>query len=900
MTIKEENEAQYWKGWPDFLGYDHTPDWNTNRVKELLRDWIKSRIIYTCDDAELYAILSTKGILNLTGNKHNQLLRNMIKKRHTEEGKAAIEEYANSDSDIIPEILRDNKHEEDEDTIGIASTEEIAEILDVDRQQQQTEENITAKDILRNSQSLESISVDIEIMKFLLLSRINKLWKLVFKEKEKEKGRTFEDVKSEGLNGNKFHDEVAVTFLSEYEKSMNLKIPDGYNFKVNGEIAAPTLMQLYTAYKIKTNPYFCNFSGTGSGKTLSAVLASRIINSKLTVVVCPLPVVEQWKDTIKEIFPDSNVITDKEQAFYYKQQDNKNKKYNYLILNYDKFSQDDSPDLIITLVTNNKIDFIVFDEIQFIKQRYDTSEKATSQRLKNLKGLLTYIRQKNQDVKVLGLTATPLINNLKEGRYLLDLVTGKVHDDISTRATILNAETLYQKLSLISIRYKTIEDNKGIDTHTIEVSTQKPYNIKHLVHNPLYAEQVLTPLRIPEILKNIKNQTIIYTEYVTEVIQQLSNAVRNAGYTFATFTGRDINRENGLNKFLNNEVQVLIASKPISVGVDKLQRVCNRLIFNTLPWTSVGFEQTVGRLHRLGQNETFGNIVDVFIIKATVNDLLNKPYKYDEIQKWNKIEYKRTLVNCAVDGIYPEKNLPKIPKITAEEMDPVSKEWLNRLELENKMSYVNRENVNVELTPTQIQKRLVTYGDFAKQNRKFNTENSDTTHKRLEDNPEELFEYHRKLDINRKTWSIDPLTEVISILGRMSSRFRIADFGCGIKTRIAEELGKEREVISFDHISMGNNKIIPCDIRSVKDYIKDSDLEVAVFSLSLMGKNWRDYIAEAKRCLCVRGTLLIVVTTKELNERLKDLRNVIKQNGFKIYLDDSTKGIFTIIEATKL
>lgn len=58
----------------------------------------------------------------------------------------------------------------------------------------------------------------------------------------------------------------------------------------------------------------------------------------------------------------------------------------------------------------------------------------------------------------------------------------------------------------------------------------------------------------------------------------------------------------------------------------------------------------------------FGHIVDVFMVKATVNDLLNnKPYKYDEIQKWNKIEYKRTLVNCAVDGIYPEKNLPKVP-----------------------------------------------------------------------------------------------------------------------------------------------------------------------------------------------------------------------------------------------
>ena len=36
-------------------------------------------------------------------------------------------------------------------------------------------------------------------------------------------------------------------------------------------------MQLYVAYKVSMLPYFGNFSGTGAGKTLSAVLASRVI-----------------------------------------------------------------------------------------------------------------------------------------------------------------------------------------------------------------------------------------------------------------------------------------------------------------------------------------------------------------------------------------------------------------------------------------------------------------------------------------------------------------------------------------------------------------------------------------------------------------------------------------------
>lgn len=66
-------------------------------------------------------------------------------------------------------------------------------------------------------------------------------------------------------------------------------------------------------------------------------------------------------------------------------------------------------------------------------------------------GLLTAVRKKNPNVKVIGLSATPLVNNLNEGKLLLELITGKIYDDIVTRPTIPHAVTLYQKLSTISI-----------------------------------------------------------------------------------------------------------------------------------------------------------------------------------------------------------------------------------------------------------------------------------------------------------------------------------------------------------------------------------------------------------------------------------------------------------------
>ena len=57
------------------------------------------------------------------------------------------------------------------------------------------------------------------------------------------------------------------------------------------------------------------------------------------------------------------------------------------------------------------------------------------------------------------------------------------------------------------------------------------------------------------------------------------------------------------------------------------------------------------------------------------------------------------------------------------------------------------------------------------------------------------------------------------------------------------------------------------DILSIgKTNIECQSLYVVIFSLSLIGKNWQEYIVEAKRCLSTSGSLFIVVTTKELNE----------------------------------
>ena len=613
-------------------------------------------------------------------------------------------------------------------------------------------------------------------------------------------------------------------------------------------------MQLYVAHKLKTNPFFGNFSGTGAGKTLSAVLASRVIDSKMTVIVCPNDVVDQWEKNIIEIFTNSKVITGKK-AFYAKYDNNK---YQYLVLNYDKFNQEDSANLILNLV-KEKVDFVILDEIHFVKKR----DEESSQRRRNLDGLMTAARKKNNNVKVLGLSATPVVNNLMEGRSLLELITGKIYDDVAIRPTIPNAVTLYEKLSTISIR-ELPQYNIDIRLKDIEVNAEKPQNIsiKYLKSNPLAIEQFLTDARIPEIVKLIDGQTIIYTEYVTNVIEKLSKAVENAGYSYALYTGSD---HSGIKRFLDRKVKVLIASRPISVGVDGLQHICNRLIINTLPWTNAQYQQLLGRIVRKGQ---IRDVVHVYIVKADISG-----YPYDKL-KWNRIEFKRTLADCAVDGRLPEKNL-----VTPQQAAMEAVKWLERLE-QGEISSVIRRDLNVELTPVEIEQRVRKYGDFTRLNNQINNENSDTTHERMLKDPREWEEYHRQYRQARKTWSVIPYEEIIKRIkqlftSRMLSTIQIGDFGCG-EAKIMEAFGPER-VYSFDHVAI-NDKVTVCDMKNTG--LADEILDVAVFSLSLMGKNWTDYIIEAKRCLATNGYLLIAETTKSLKGRLSKLRDVLREQGF--------------------
>ena len=869
----EDRYKEEWISWYDFLGNEETV-WSIRRIKETLKGLIDSGIIYQMDEARLYSLMKSDGLLNLySTNRHSELFKKLPYELDNPEFIKALDQYAHSDSEELPEVLSHEKPDYEEEIKTAKTIEELANGKD----ELDYGKIATPEQVFKETEALPSICVDEEKIQFQISCSVRDLWKTVIENEAINVAK----IKAEGKNGNRFHDEVKETFLSEYEQVQQIrrKLPEGYAFPSN-----PRTMQLYVAMRIKKNPYFANLSTTGTGKTLSAILASRVIDAKMTVVVCPNDIVKQWEEQIKKAFPDSDVKSSRiyeKEVFNEKRDENKHK---YLVINYDKFSQYYS-DNELSKLAEQKIDLLILDEVQYAKKR---SEAEESKRHRLVLAFRMAMKKRNKDSKALGMSATPIINDLTEGKAFLEMLIGNDYVDLETRDTIPNAVALYEKLVPISIRER--QSYATVETHDIDVQvpyeglTRKEYT--KLKSNPLHVEKMLTPARIPEIIKNIDGKTIIYTEYVGEgMVQELKKAVEKAGYSTTEYTGED---KRGFEEFVKNGKQVLIASKPISVGVDGLQTVCNRLIINTLPWTNSGYEQLIGRLAREKQT----NKVDVFLIKASLG-----PVQYDETYKMGRIRYKRTVADCAVDGILPRKKM-----VTPTQANKAAIEMLERLN-RGEISTVNRPEISIELTPTEIETRIAHMGEISKIHQKFNTERSETTHERLKNNPEELIEYHRllaeKQDVWRKTHGIVPYEVIIEKIKKFPSRMlqtiKIADFGCG-KAFLVKEFGKDR-MYSFDHIEYEN--VTSCDMSHTG--LSDGDIDVAVFSQSLMGVNWPDYIKEAKRCLAKNGYLFIGEATDQLENgrRLSTLLDVIRKEGFVITSEEQ-RAEFTFIEARKL
>jgi hypothetical protein len=253
-----------------------------------------------------------------------------------------------------------------------------------------------------------------------------------------------------------------------------------------------------------------------------------------------------------------------------------------------------------------------------------------------------------------------------------------------------------------------------------------------------------------------------------------------------------------------------------------------------------------------------------------------------------RLRFKKSIADAAVDGIVPEGHL----RTSAQAYQDVMA-WLEKLE--TGVQVITRQKIVIPLPdndPADVQRRQHRYGDFSNLNRLWNQSHSETTNQRLQANPEEWALYHTLYRESRENWAIVPYEEMIRLYRKCSGSV-IGDFGCG-EAKLAEAVSDRHTVYSFDHLAINNN-VVACDMAHVP--LNDEELDVAIFSLSLMGSNFTDYLREAQRTIKLDGLLHIIEATSRFSN-IAQFRSNLEALGFAV-ISIQPMGQFTHIRARK-
>lgn len=852
------------------------PRWTLSKIRYFvssLRDHLES---FT--PAELYVIFQQSGLLK-TGGQARGFVRSLATGRFPNH---ELDKFVSGDESLVDQFLSDSNFEltepnELDDRKADLTPKERSE-SDSDKEIDSQDERlpiVNSKAALKALDSVVLASTDAEAVDFLISSAKAKVWSHAYRDPK----IAVEEVEQEGTG--EYSRRVRDEFLAEYQEASELEVPPGYTFSLHGNVVQPNLMQRHVAFEIFKRKRFGNWSGTGAGKTLSAVLASRVCDSKLTVVWCPNAVVGDfnsgWSGEIGRIFSDSDIAI-KTWNPEWRQRSH----HHYLVMNYEQLQQPNSESELKRFLENNHIDFIVIDEVHYAKQRY---ADQLSQRKRLLQAMVSEAAKKNTELRVLGLSATPVINNLQEGRSLIEMITGVEHSDLPTKPTVPNCMRLHQALSRLGTRWRP-EYEPSLVVETPNVNCESLIDeIRDLGRNasPLDLEKILTRARLPCILEGLKRpgRSLIYTHYVDEIAAKLYEAIAGAGFRVGFHTG---DSKQGLEQFKSGEIDVLIGSSSIGTGVDGLQLVCDRLIINCLPWTNAEYEQLIGRLWRQGQTSKKVEVI-VPLTYAVVNGM---KWSYCD-SKLQRIRYKKSIADAAVDGAVPEGNL----RTPAQAQSDILA-WLGRLETGEELT-IQRRPIVVPLSDigSAAERRLARYGDFSTMNARWNNATSMKTSERLRTTPEEWEQYHTFYRKARENWSVVPFKEFIRWC-KSREGYVIADFGCG-EALVAKAVSDHHTVLSFDHVAI-DDSVIEGDMA--KTNLDSESVDVALFSLSLMGNNFTDYLREAYRVLKIDGQLHIWEALSRFDD-VKRFARSLESLGFQAF-EPKIRDAFVLIEGRKV
>lgn len=729
--------------------------------------------------------------------------------------------------------------------------------------------------LMRNLKTIDNKLVnaisDSEAIEVLMVNKIRKIWENVINGVINIK-----DINEEYNTCGKYSKVIFDRFINEYNTIKEYEAPIGFSYKVKGETIKPNLMQKLMVNRLKKNHYYGNWSGMGSGKTLSAIISSREINSHLTVIVCLNSTVNQWYDDILNAYPEETGTC------VYIAKDNKYdgikfdmSKYNYLLIPYSRFSQaNEEPRL--KYISECNVDFIIIDEVHKAKRRGEEGE--ISSRRERLVKLINWSKEVNKDMYEMVMSGTPIINELSEAKSLLTLLTSNKFEDIKTNRTLSNALKLHQMLLIHGLRFVPKYDQElniltSENTECLKINGDKYLETLKGVKS-INAEKLFVNDKLNSIEGFLKKGVLIYTHYTSDFIQPIRDFVESKGFTTALYSDNRDNRDIELVRFRKGEADIMIASDPVNTGVDRLQEVCDTMILITLPWTNADFEQLKGRIYRQGMSRDAS--INIIIPQVIVTDVDGKEWSWDK-QRFELIKSKKTLADCVIDGVIPTIKFYSRETLYRKSVEGL-KVWKERINSEDFL-FRQDSGITVDITVETQEERKMRINSFIST---FNNKGKRTEHSKFHTeivkNPNLFFEYHKARRESMSGWDEIPYEYIAK---KIKNKNRVvADFGCGenlLKTCIPDN-----KVISFDHVAI-DETVIVCDMAHTP--LENESIDIAVFSLALWGSNYEDYFTETYRLLTYDGLMYIAEPSSSYSEEERyELIEKLRQNGFTIVM----------------
>ncbi|KAL0089283.1 methyltransferase-domain-containing protein [Phycomyces blakesleeanus] len=198
------------------------------------------------------------------------------------------------------------------------------------------------------------------------------------------------------------------------------------------------------------------------------------------------------------------------------------------------------------------------------------------------------------------------------------------------------------------------------------------------------------------------------------------------------------------------------------------------------------------------------------------------------------------------------------------------------------------------LTALQLKmKEKLSGARFRWLNEKLYTTKGDEAYGLFQEKPELFDEYHEGFRHQVESWPVNPVDVIIDQLRGLPAGTVVADLGCG-DAKIGHVL-TEQKVLSFDLIAK-NDKVIACDISKLP--LPANFVDVVVFSLSLMGTNYLDFLKEAHRVLKLGGELKIAEVVSRFSD-LDSFIDLLENLGFEFIGKEDDNKMFVMMYFNK-